>query len=364
MTVWEAGTRLTEAFVAPWSKLLRHSNSANFSMDLEFLDWEQAHGRPSRAVRYEDGGGCAVVFRHTPSGWQSGWPWRSQVVPDRWNLDGRAWPAPGPLRHALRSCARAAGIHHARIFLPIEAVLEETAYLAGSTISRRLDVAEDELFRGMDHNKRRNLKQALQAGYEVTEARTQEDFLAFATLQVATEIRRGAPRRRLPVTPGTGEAWREWELPWTWLLLARRAGRIEAGMGFGRFPSGILDCRTNASTPEARQLGANVLLAWEAIRRGRLAGYRRVNWCGNTIFKRGLGGERTSMMCVLDGDPMWHVPDALEVRWHQARRQVAAHWKQMLERQVTRPAVLPNGHRRGSRKAGATAASARPASSG
>jgi hypothetical protein len=321
--VWESGTEAPASFAAAWSERLRHSHCANFSMDLAFIAWEDAHGRPSRAVLHDEGRGLAAIFRRTPSGWSCGWPWRPQVVLDSGDEDAHEWPAPPEMRRALQACVRAARLDHARIFLPADAVDERTAYHAGTTVSVRLDLDETKLFWGMDHNKRHNLKQALGAGFEIAEATTQEDFRAFAKLKVLTELRYGVHAPPIPEAPASGEAWREWELPWTWLLLARRGGRIEAGLGFGRFAAGVLDARENASLPEAKQAGANVLLAWEAIRRGSLAGYRRMNWGGNTIFKRGFGGAVIPMMCHPEGGPLWRVPDGFEVQWHRARHTLA-----------------------------------------
>ena len=119
-----------------------------------------------------------------------------------------------------------------------------------------------------------------------------------------------------------------------WLLLARKAGYIEAGSGFGCFGSGVVDYRANASTPEAKNAGANALLAWEAMRRGRLAGYRQMNWGGSNTFKREMGGDYIPMVCYPEGNPLWSVPDTLEVQWHHARDGLARRVKRWKEQRT------------------------------
>ena len=51
----------------------------------------------------------------------------------------------------------------------------------------------------------------------------------------------------------------------------------------------------------AKNDGANVQLAWEALRRGREAGHRWMNWGGATHFKKDLGGARVEISCWLGG---------------------------------------------------------------
>jgi hypothetical protein len=64
--------------------------------------------------------------------------------------------------------------------------------------------------------------------------------------------------------PGRGEGFAVAESS-----LAGREGAIEAGSGFGRYPGGKIDYRANNSSVEAKRLGANALLAFEALRRSR-----------------------------------------------------------------------------------------------
>jgi hypothetical protein len=125
--------------------------------------------------------------------------------------------------------------------------------------------------------------------------------------------------------PEPGEVWREWELPWMWLLVAKQGGVVRAGSGFGLWPGGSLDYRTNASDAEGMKGGANILLAWEAMRRGRDAGHRWVNWGGATRFKLDLGGECLTVHSWLGGGPLWQVPNRLEVAW-EGLQERGANW--------------------------------------
>ena len=65
-----------------------------------------------------------------------------------------------------------------------------------------------------------------------------------------------------PPPPGLG--WREWELPWMWLLVAdARRRRVESGLGDGVRPGGMLEGRTGGSTAEGQRDGAFALLSFE-----------------------------------------------------------------------------------------------------
>jgi hypothetical protein len=130
----------------------------------------------------------------------------------------------------------------------------------------------------------------------------------------------------LPDDPPAGRSWREWENPWMKLFVAIRDGQVVAGSGFGWNPGGMMDYRTNASTLEAKRVGANILLAFEAMRAGRDAGARWMNWGGNTSFKSRLGAEPVTIGCRLGGGPAWLVPNHVEASLRRARPRLAAWW--------------------------------------
>lgn len=169
-------------------------------------------------------------------------------------------------------------------------------------------------------------------------ASTHEEMAAFHRLQGETERRRGNAGEETPVSPAPGESWREWELPWMWLLVAVRDGVVEAGSGFGMRPHGALDYRTNASTLEAKRSGANVLLAIEALRRGRDRGCHWMNWGGVTEFKREMGGERVEVTCRLGGGAMWSVNNHVTALVRGAQPKLAAWWRSVRSARKKEPA--------------------------
>jgi hypothetical protein len=184
----------------------------------------------------------------------------------------------------------------------------------------------------MDGDKRRTIAKARKAGWIVREAREADTFRAFAALQQAAERRRGGNVEALPEAPAPGESWREWELPWMGLLVAERDGALEAGSGFGWVPGGMLDYRANASSERGRREGANVLLAFEAMRLGRDRGLRWINWGGATLFKRDFGGTLVPVTCRLGGGAAWAIPNRVQTSLRRARPRAAALLKRLRRR--------------------------------
>src|SRR5512143_3767789 len=161
----------------------------------------------------------------------------------------------------------------------------------------------------MDATKRRQVRRAHEQGLEVVEARTHELYRQFEALQRHTAARHGDKAGGPAAgTPAPGEGWREWELPWMWLLVAVTGGQVESGIGLGLCPGGILEGRTGASTPAALRAGAFVALVYESARRGRDLGHRWQNVGGDTFFKRdvlGRSAERVALSCWRGGGRRW-----------------------------------------------------------
>jgi hypothetical protein len=107
------------------------------------------------------------------------------------------------------------------------------------------------------------------------------------------------------------------------LLVAARDGQIACGSGYGLWPGGMIDYRANASTLEGKKLGANALLAFEAMRLARSRGCRWMNWGGATDFKRELGGERGSHRAG-SAAACWALPNRITVSLRRARPVVAS----------------------------------------
>lgn len=326
VNAWNTRNPLRPEFAAAWERQLGRAPHAHYAMRADYLEWEARHGRHARAVLLEDLA-ALVVLRETRGGWTSGWPWRPQIVIADPAGRGAEGMTPEEQRQVLAALERVTAGARTRCYLlqPVDGWL---GYPCAATYLSALDADEDTLHAQFDGNRRRAIKRAQKEGYEVVEATTFEHFRGFAALQREAEVRRGASPKDLPESvEEPGESWREWELPWMRLLVAVRDGRVEAGSGFGFAPGATADYRANASSSEARKSGANLLLAWEAMRRARQRQERWINWGGSTEFKRHLGGVRVPVWCRLSGGPVWAVPNTMAVSWQRMRPQLAGMWR-------------------------------------
>ncbi len=318
---WSTRDPLDPDFESAWLASLSRSSRAHFGLDPRYLQWESNHGRHSLAALV-CGIGCrgGLVLRDVRGQLECGLPWR-------WSLfvEGAEAPAPSTpdARWLLRHAQSLAECRRLRCFVPGPPAGPD-CYRAGRTLVRRIDATDDELMRSLHADKRRMVRRASAAGYRVVEADSLASMREFARVQRETERRRGAGLdRESAEPPAPGESWREWEHAWMWLLVAVRDGRVEAGSGFGRYPGASIDYRANASTERAKRDGANVLLAWEAMRRGRDQGYRWMNWCGLNTFKLQLGGDPIDVACQLSGGLAWGIPNLATLAYRRSRSAVS-----------------------------------------
>lgn len=322
VTTWDTRASAPKGFEEAWNARLARCRLANFSMDPALARREAAGGRHARLALLDDGPRRGLlVLRETARGWESGWPWRWQAALE--GGDGPLVPAEPDAHWLYRHANALTGGRRLWLHLPLAPAGGAPAFFAGATLVKDLRCGEEELFKSLDGNKRRATKQALKAGYTVTTATTPAQWRAFAELSRGIEERHGHRPAPIPDAPGPGESYREWELPWMWLLVAERDGKVEGGSGFGLAPSGHLDYRVNASTHEALKAGVNALLAWEALRLGRERGFTAMNWGGVTTFKKTLGGERVESHCWLGGGALWALPNLAVAGAHAARAKAA-----------------------------------------
>jgi hypothetical protein len=327
LQVWDAREPIDAEFERAWRERLERCPHASFEFDPAFLRSQTRPDRAWRAALVEAPGVAgALVMRETGLDVVSGWPWRSHFA-----VEGDEVPVPGlTAAHcelAFALVQKLAGGRRVKVFTPeIASNGVPGAFRAGATFLQSLALTDAEQLARLDTNKRRMIKKAAAAGYTVHEASGGPHARAFAELQHGNAAAAGrgasAPDLDADLAPGTG--WREWELPWMWLLVAVRDGVVHAGSGFGVSPAGTIDYRSNASTVEGRKGGANVLLGWEAMVRGRARGHRWLNWGGATAFKREFRGERVEMECRLGGGPVWSIPNQSEVWARRARPRVVA----------------------------------------
>jgi len=326
---WRTGEPLDPGFERDWNAALAVAPYAHFAFRLDFLKWMHELGTPALAVQTGDPGARGLIAaRLERDEWVCGLPWRWQGAVE---CAGRAPDRqlePAEAGRLVRALSLHAGGRRVRAHLPVAAPAGAPAFRAGKTLLHRIDVADDALVAAMDKTKRSMIRRAQREGYAVVEANAIEQFRAFAAVQRETDRRHGvAPLDREDDLPAPGHRWREWELPWMWLLLAVREGEVGSGFGFALGQGKVLESRAAASTAEALKAGAFVLLAFEAARRARERGYHFLNWGGDTFFKRDVSGElatRVELHGWLGGDPRWSLVNRSESLVRGARAGAAA----------------------------------------
>ena len=330
MRVWSTREACARDFGDAWKARLAGSPLAHYAMRLDLLEWQARHGEHALALLVDDPLPGAIVLRETRLGWACGWPWRWQaLVEGDETLAGLSTEQAGALASAAE---RAVPGKRLEFFAPEASAAGWPGFKAGTTVMLPLTEPEESLWKRLDKTKQSSIKRATRDGFSVAVADRPEQFRAFRRLQLETDARRdGGEAAPEEASPAPGEAWREWELPWQWLLVAERDGVVEAGSGFGVGEGGTIDYRTNASSIAGKKSGCNFMLAWEAIRRGRERGCRRMNWGGATRFKRDMGGEMVPIWCGLGGGAAWRLPNEVSASIRRARPRVAAWWRKLRE---------------------------------
>lgn len=337
--VWAAGVQLEADFVRAWNARLAQTPHANFSMSLDHLAWQAAHGEPSRAVLLDEGERRgAMVLRESEGEVVSGFPWRWQIV-----IEGADPARPEGMTEAdvdwfFGHAQRLAGSRRLRFFAPGTPSGPMAGYIAGHTVL--IDLVrntEAQLSSALDASRRRLARRSEKQGYAIVEELTEPIQRSFAELMIEMHDRRhhikSAP---LPDVVESGEGWREWELPWHWLIVAVKAGAIAAGLGSGRYPGAMVDGRASASSQEAMTAGANSLVWWEGIRRAKLAGHSWMNLCGSTTYKRQFGGVLVPIQCRLGGGLAAGLPNLVE-NLERAARPVARRVLKGIQKRVRKP---------------------------
>ena len=291
--VWDTREPLPPDFRAAWDAALARSPHAHFALELDYLLWDAGRDRHARAILVEGAGRVgAVVQRWCGRRWVSGWPWRWQAVMCGADPDSPLGMSASDAAWLHEQLVRVAGSRDVVTHLPHVPWRGCAGWPAGSTVTQRLAHSDDELVAGMEPSKRRLLRRAREHAIEIHAAGGAHDAREFHRLQQETRSRMGLRAEPTPEeVDREGESWREWELPWMWLLVARHEGRIVAGAGNGVRPRGTLQGRAVASSLEARRLGATVLLGHEEVRLGRDLGHHWFNHGGDTPFKREMSGR-------------------------------------------------------------------------
>jgi hypothetical protein len=312
-----------------WEGALRTARAAHFAFRPDYLTWEGKHARPAWAVLADEGTRRgALLLQPTAHGLTCGQPWRCGAVVSR----GEPMDDPLDLQRDEAEWLFRQATHHARgarlrMYLPFEPPRGVPGYLAGSSVYQDVRASDDGLLRAMASSKRDMVRRAIKRGYSVRPAETLEELRAFNTLSLLARRARGERfREDKRDAPPPGVSWRQWELPWMWLMIAVRDGRIESGAGDSVGTGWSLEARSAASTPEARRDGAFALLCYEEARRARDAGLHWFNHGGDTTFKREMAGKlgrRVPMWCWMSGSALWRLPNEAEAALSRLRRAIA-----------------------------------------
>lgn len=341
LRIWSTRDPLPTAFAEAWRARMSRAPHGNFSMQLPYLEWEGKHGQHALAVLVDEGQRAgAVVLREQAGEWHSGWPWRWQCVIEDPSRDGRVGVTPEEARWLFERACVAAGGKRLRFFAPYPPAGNRPGFMAGGTLVQLLEHDDKSVLMAMDPTKRRTVRRARESGCEVVEATTPELWKAFAEVQVETKRRHGEIVDNVVDDPAPGEFWREWELPWMWLLVAVREGRVVSGFGLGLSPGGMVEGRTSATGEEGRKIGAFPLLVYEASIRARDRGYRWHNNGGDTFFKRDMLGklaERVEMHCWLGGGALWTLPNHGEAWGRATARRARRLQKRVLAARSAKP---------------------------
>lgn len=319
IAAWDTREPLAPVFRAAWEGALRDSAHAHFALGIDFLLGEAERQRHTRALLIEGGGRRGLlVQRRSGRRWVSGWPWRWQALVCDADPHSPLGMTAADAAWLHESACRYNGDHELLTYLPHAPVRPAAGWRAGSTVLQELQHSDEALFESMEPSKRRLVRRARSHDFEVAAAASDAERRAFHGIQQESKSRLGLPVETTPDRVARpGESWREWELPWMWLLVVRRHGEVQAGVGSGVRPGGVMQGRTAAARLEARRLGATALLGYEESRRGRDLGHRWFNHGGDTPFKREMSGRFGRRIRVFGwlgdggGRALWHHGEAV-----------------------------------------------------
>lgn len=324
--IWQGSDGPAKEFADAWVRCVAGSPHANYTLSLDYLRHQAVHGEHSIAVLLEqEARRGAMVLRESGDELVCGFPWRWQIVLEGADAAKPEGVTPEDADWFFAHAKRIAGSRRLRFFSPGQPEGPLTGYVAGYTVMIDLvHESEDQLAAALDPSRRRLARRSEKQGYMIDERVTAPMQRSFAELMIEMHDRRhGITSPPLTDAVEPGESWREWELPWHWLIVAAKDGVIGAGLGCGRMPNGMVDGRASASSEEAMKAGANSLVWWEGIRRAKLAGHTWMNLCGATTYKRQFGGVLVPIQCRLGGGLANELPNLVE-KMAKAARPVAA----------------------------------------
>lgn len=293
---------LRTAFVQAWEARLARTPHANFTMCIDYLEWQSRRGESARAFLIDDDRRHgAMVLRENGAEIVCGYPWRWQAVIEGGDPASPQGMTPEDAAWFFAQAGHLAKGRPLRFYSP-HPVDSGIVYRAGRTVLIRLaPTSEQELFAGVSGSRRNLVRRSEKQGYVVTSDPNDSQKRAFGELVYDTHFRRHAGKAHRNPDP----AELEWAQPWHWLFVGSRNDQVVSGLGLGRLPGGMVDARASGSSEEAMKAGANSLVWWEAVRQARVAEHPWMNLCGSTVFKRQYGGREMTIYCALGGGKRW-----------------------------------------------------------
>lgn len=293
---------IRKAFVEAWNVRLGRTPHANFTMSLDYLEWQCRRGESARAILLDDDQRHgAMVLREHRGETVCGYPWRWQMVLEGGDPSSPEGMTPEDAAWFFVHAQYLANGRRLRFYSP-HSMDSAIGYRAARTVMIRLaPTSEEDLFAGVSGSRRNLVRRSEKQGYAVSSDPSPEQRRAFGELVYDTHVRRHAGRAHHNPDP----AELEWAQPWHWLFVGVRDEEVVSGLGLGRFRGGMVDARASGSTEEALKAGTNSLVWWEAIRQSRVAGHPWMNLCGSTVFKRQYGGREMTIFCALGGGKRW-----------------------------------------------------------
>jgi hypothetical protein len=302
---------LRSAFAEAWRTRLSRTPHANFTMSLEYLDWQARRGESARAVLVDDEYRHGVmVLRERGAEIVSGFPWRWQIAVEDADPTSPLGMTSDDAGWFFAHAQRLAEGRRLRFYAP-RPPGAEMEYLAARTVMIDLvHSSEPELLAALDPSRRRLARRSEREGYQLVDGPDLDQQQSFGAVVAETGVRRHglAPRASSSTEPRE----LEWEQPFHWLLVATRNGSVAAGLGMGRIAGGMVDGRASGATDAAMKVGVPSMVWWEAIRRARLAGHSWMNLGGSTTYKRQFGGTLVPIHCALGGAGRWRALNLLE----------------------------------------------------
>ncbi len=139
-----------------------------------------------------------------------------------------------------------------------------------------LEGGAEQLFKNIHHNKRRNIKQALEKGVEVTRSHSDEDLRTFYSLLDVTVKREGFT----PYPRGLFEAiWNDYDPELSSVFLAKLNGKSISGV-FVVVHGKTAYALNAGSLVEGREVRPNDIMHWKAMEWACERGYLRYNLGG------------------------------------------------------------------------------------